>query len=155
MPAPVFAPQGDDKDDYIMVDGQIDWATIPAHTLSRQKVDMPIRLRVGDQRFGCKHIYEGHKDWLDKIKRSVCELLWEKLSLGGGKFYKGKKGRFNLFVRLSPDCLIVLESQIDNAVKFFSIVTIYNKQPTKWEKTIADYSSSFANKSANRALRKI
>lgn len=154
MPAPIFLPLGDDKDDYITVDGQIDWATIPAHTLPKHKVDMPIRMRVGDQSFGDKHIYDGHARWLKKMKRTACELIWEKLSLAGGKFFKGKKNRTVIYVRLTPECLVVLEPQIDNRTNFFSIVTIYQKQPKKGELPIADYSSNFANPKANKTLRK-
>ncbi len=159
MPAPIFTPLGDDKNDYITVDGEINWATIPAHTLPKQKVDMPIRLRVGDQNFGDKHIYEGHSKWLVQKQRTACELIWEKLSLQGGKFYKGnKKGRNTLYVNLDPHCLIVLEHQQCQSTKpptpFYSIVTMYNKRPKRDEKPIADYSSQFKNPKANRALRK-
>lgn len=156
MPAPIFEPQGDNKDDYIAVDGEVDWAVIPAYTLPRQKQDMPIRLRVGDQNFGDKHIYARHSDWLTKIGRSACELIWEKLSLQGGKFYKGKKGRNNLFVNLTPKCLLVLEKQYDSSTKthFYSIVTVYTTEPKRDESPIAEYNSSFKNPNANRALRK-
>lgn len=41
MPQPIFTPQGDDRNDYITIDGCIDWAVIPAHTLPRQRCDMP------------------------------------------------------------------------------------------------------------------
>lgn len=159
MPAPVFTPQGDDKDDFIAVDGEINWAVIPEHTLPRQKHDMPIRLRVGDQDFGEKHIYEGHSKWLEQKKRTACELIWEKLSLQGGKFYKGnKKNRNALYVNLDPHCLIVLEHQQDTATEpptpFYSIVTMYQKRPKKDERSIGDYKSTFKNPNANRALRR-
>ncbi|MFA0238040.1 MULTISPECIES: hypothetical protein [Vibrio] len=156
MPAPIFTPQGTHKNDYIEVDGEIDWAIIPAHTLPGQKVDMPIRLRVGDQDFGEKHIYHGHADWLTKIKRSASELVWEKLSLQGGKFFKGKKKRHNLYVNLTPHCLIVLERQQDRATNthFYSIVTMYQHRPQRHDKALADYSSTFKNPNANTALRK-
>lgn len=159
MPAPVFAAQGTHKDHFVTVDGQVDWAIIPAHTLPRQKKDMPIRLRVGDQDFGEIHIYEGHATWLTKIKRSARELLWEKLSLQGGKFYKGNKGgRNKLHVNLAPHCSIVLEHQQDTSTTpptpFYSIVTMYQNRPKKDEKSIGDYSSTFKNPNANKALRK-
>lgn len=163
MPAPIFAEQGTSKDDFITVDGEVDWAVLPAYTIKGQKVDLPIRLRVGDQNFGEEHIYVGHKDWLDGLKRTARELIWEKLSLQGGKFYKGKPGnkgqaRTNLFVKLSPDCLLVMEKQQDKTTtpptQFLSVVTLYKKQPTRYDKSIGDYSSNFKNPKANRALRK-
>lgn len=166
MPAPVFTPTGDDKNDYIAVDGEIDWAILPAHTLPKQKSDMPIRLRVGDQNFGEKHIHQRHSDWLQQIQRSARELIWEKLSLQGGKFYKGKTKiagknkilRTNLFVNLTPHCLLVLERQLDRTTKpptpFYSIVTMYKNRPKDHETSIGDYSSTFKNPKANTALRK-
>lgn len=158
MPDPVFTPLGDDKNAFIAVDDQINWAIIPAYTLPRQKHDMPIRLRVGDQSFGDKHIYEGHSKWLEQKRRTACELIWEKLSLQGGKFYKGNKNRKALYVNLDPHCLIVLEPQQDHSTTpptpFYSVVTMYQKRPKPNEKPIGQYSSNFKNPHANRALRK-
>lgn len=157
MPAPIFTPLGDDKDDYITVDGHIDWAIIPAHTVPRQKVDMPIRVRVGDQSFGIKHILDGHLAWLEKMRRTPCELIWEKLSLSSGAFYPGNKGnRVAIYVRLSPGCFLVLESQIDTNTneKFYSVVSMYHRAPKKDEKPIGNYESRFSNPNANRALRR-
>lgn len=156
MPAPIFTALGDDKNDFIAVDGEIDWAILPAYTLPKQKTDMPIRLRVGDQSFGDKHIYEGHAKWLAQMRRTACELIWEKLSLQGGKFYRGNKGRSNLYINLSPQCLLVLERQVDTATNtpFFSIVTVYQKQPKKDDKEIGSYSSTYKNPKANKALKK-
>jgi len=156
MAKPIFNQTGDDKDDYITVDGQIDWAIIPAYTIPKQKNDMPIRFRVGDQAFGRLHIYEGHGKWLNDMRRTAEELVWEKLSLYGGNFYKGnKKNRIALYVRLSPSCLLVLEPMRDaNGVWFYSVVSLYRKEPKKGEDSIGVYSSEFSNKNANKALRK-
>jgi len=163
MSAPIFAELGTNKDDFITVDGETNWATLPAYTLPKQNADMPIRLRVGDQSFGENHIYQGHKAWLDKLRRSARELIWEKLSLQGGKFYKGKKGkrgqkRTNFYVNLSPNCVLVLELQQDRTTipptPFYSVVTMYQDRPKKDDSPIGTYSSEFKNPNAKRALRK-
>ncbi|POY52143.1 hypothetical protein D5073_21055 [Pectobacterium versatile] len=154
MPKPIFIPLGDNKNDYITVDGQIDWATIPARHIGRQNCDMPIRVRVGDQSFGIKHIYAGHSKWLSQMKRTPEELIWEKLSLSGGNFYRGKKNRITMYVRLSPTCFLVLESQMDQGVKFYSVVSLYKKSPHKDDEPIATYESAFANPLAKKALRR-
>jgi len=115
---------------------------------------MPIRVRVGDQSFGIKHIYAGHSKWLSQMKRTPEELIWEKLSLSGGNFYRGKKNRITMYVRLSPTCFLVLESQMDQGVKFYSVVSLYKKSPQKDDEPIATYESAFANPLANKALRR-
>ncbi|MDM2724197.1 MULTISPECIES: hypothetical protein [Enterobacterales] len=155
MPQPIFTPQGDDRNDYITIDGCIDWAMIPAHTLPRQKYDMPIRVRVGDELFGVKHILMRHGQWLEKLRRTPCELIWEKLSLSSGSFYRGNKpSKINIYVRLAPECFLVMEPQNDSTKRFYSVVSLYKRSPRSDEKPIGLYQSIFANPKASKALRK-
>ncbi len=145
---PVFTEQGNDKNDFIAIDGHIDWAIIPKNTIHKQKRDLPIRLRVGDQDFGKEHIELRHGKWLQKKRKTVCEMLWEKLSRCGGQFYNGnKKGKIKLYVRISPEAVLLLEEQYDKPGKthFLSVVTIYTHTPKHDEKVIGIYRADFRN----------
>jgi hypothetical protein len=156
MSQPFFSPMTGHPNVYVTVDGHIDWATLPAFTINGQKRDMPIRLRVGDDKFGLTHIILRHGKWFEKLRREPCELIWAKLSTGGGSFYKGnKKLKTNLYVRLAPECFLVLEYQLDNNKPFYSIVSLYHKSPKSGEESIGSYQSKFANPGARKPLRKI
>jgi len=146
---PAFSPTGDGKNDYITIDGYIDWAIIPAGTIKKYNKDMPIRLRHGDQNFGHEHIKIRHSTWLKKSKRSVCEMLWAKLSLHSGKFYSTrKKSKVLLHIRLAPTVLVTLESQHDKNknIHFFSVTTMYQDHADDDNVEIGTYSSDFINK---------
>ncbi|AUW07505.1 hypothetical protein [Vibrio campbellii] len=157
MPKPIFTHQGTDPDDYILVDGQKDWAIIPSNTLKGQRTDTPIRLRVGNDNYGEKHINLRHKGWLMKKRRTVPELVWEKLSLNGGVFFKDpKKNRTNLYVKIDPTAYLVMERhqcKIDKSW-FFSVVTMFPKAAPKDLVELGKYQSNFCNPLANRALRR-
>jgi len=147
---PTYAEQGTNKNDYITIDGHTDWATIPADTLPKQKQDIPIRLRVGDQNFGKNHIELRHGKWLKQKRKTVCQMLWEKLSKSSGKFYEGnkkEKKRVKLYVRISPEAVLLLEKQYDknDRVHFLSVVTIYIHTPKHDEEEIGVYLSKYRN----------
>lgn len=145
---PKFIPNGDRENDYITIDGHIDWAVIPAGTIDKVNIDMPIRLRLGNDVFGLNHINKRHGHWLKKYKTDACNMLWKKLSLYGGKFYTTqKKSKMLLHIVLNPEALISLEKKYDKDTKehFFSVVTIYQQRPKDINNPNGIYDIAFRN----------
>ncbi|MNO64850.1 hypothetical protein D3C76_555870 [compost metagenome] len=121
---PTFAmSEGKGKDRFWLINGSPDFAVIPAGTLPGFDVDMPIRLPVGDNKFGAAHILNKHYHWVMKAQPSGCvaTLVHRKLSQPGRIFTTDSSDKLALVMRVAPDAFMVLKKIPD----FFSITTLY------------------------------
>jgi len=123
---PIFTQSGTGKYDYWLLDGGKVFSSIPANTLPSISIDMPIRLQVGDGRFGSTHITARHGKWLQRYQPDGCvaTFVHKKLSTSGKILLLEEKDKVGLALTLNPDSALILR----NIGDFFSIITIYYKK---------------------------
>lgn len=125
------------NDHFWLIDGQPNFAVIPAGTLDRFTEDMPIRLPDGDTKYGAMHISKKHGHWILKQQKHGCvaTLVHRKLSQPGRIHTAESTDKLTLMMRLAPEAFMVLK--IMNG--FFSITTLYLKQKPAEGVEIAKY----------------
>lgn len=124
---PVFTVAGNKKYDFWLLDGQRNFATIPAGTFDGLDQAMPICLQNGDKWFGMRHIQQRHNHWVIKQEPSGCAatLLHRKLSQSG-KMHVGDEDKFLIAMRLAPEAVVILKHI--PRLEFLSVVTMYFRQ---------------------------
>ena len=70
-----FTIKGDeeDPDSFWLIDGSEDFAIIPGNTISGIPNDIPIKLNVGDQSFGERHVSIRHNLWVKRCMNHKSE----------------------------------------------------------------------------------
>lgn len=113
------------KDQHWLINGSLDFAVIPAGTIPNIEENMPIRLPVGDKKYGAIHILEGHRHWVMKTQPDGCvaTLVHRKLSQSGRIFTTESSGKLALVMKLSPEAFMVLR----RAPGCFSVTTLYSR----------------------------
>ena len=151
-----FTIKGDEEnpDSFWLIDGSEDFAIIPGNTISGISHDMPIKLSVGNQFFGERHISIRHNLWVKKSmnhkneydKRLVPALLHKKLNQAG-VIYEAEKKKLVILLRLSPNTTLILK----NRGQYLSVTTFYYKENSPDELWVekGDYLSSFGTKKKN------
>jgi hypothetical protein len=114
------------NDHFWLIDGQPNFAVIPAGTLDRFTVDMPIRLPDGDTKYGAIHISKKHGHWLYKQQKHMCvaTMVHRKLSQPGRIHTAETADKLTLMMRLAPEAFMVLKVMHD----CLSVTTLYLKQ---------------------------
>ena len=100
-----------------MIDGSEDFAIIPGNTISGIPYDIPIKLNVGDQSFGERHVNIRHNLWVKRCmnhkseydKRLVPALLHKKLNQSG-TIYEIENKKFSILLRLTPNTTLILKT---------------------------------------------
>jgi len=120
-----------------LIDGQPNFAVIPAGTLDRFDKDMPIRLPKGDTKYGAMHISKKHGHWIIKQQKDGCvaTLVHRKLSQVGRIHTTETNDKLTLMMRLAPEAFMVLKIMTD----CLSITTLYLKQKPTDGVEIAKY----------------
>lgn len=123
---PKFSQTGTEKFDYWLVDGVKTFSKLPANSIPGIAVDMPIRLQLGDGRFGSTHITARHGKWLEQHQPGGCvaTFVHRKLSTSGKILVLEEADKIGLALTLTPQAAIILRKVTD----FFSITTIYFKK---------------------------
>lgn len=115
--------EGKGKDRFWLINGNPNFAVVPGGTLQGFGMDMPIRLPVGDNKFGATHILNKHYHWVMKAQQNGCvaTLVHRKLSQSGRFYTTDSSEKLALVMRVAPDAFMVLRHLSD----FFSITTLY------------------------------
>lgn len=124
-------------ENFWLIDGQPNFAVIPAGTLDRFATDMPIRLPDGNSKYGAVHILKGHGHWIFKQQKHHCvaTLVHRKLSQPGRIYTAETPDKLTLMMRLAPEAFMVLRVMSD----CLSITTLYLKQRPAEGVEIAKY----------------
>ena len=151
-----FTIKGDEEDpgSFWLIDGSQDFAIIPGNTISGIPNDIPIKLNVGDQSFGERHVSIRHNSWVKRCmnhkseydKRLVPALLHKKLNQSGTIYEIGNK-KFSILLRLTPNTTLILK----NMGQYLSVTSFYYKANSPDELWIqkGKYLSSFGTKKKN------
>ncbi|MGM7935658.1 hypothetical protein [Yersinia enterocolitica] len=123
---PTFTQSGATQYDYWLIDGGKNFSVIPANTIPGIVTDMPIRLQVGDGRFGSTHITARHGKWMQKYQSDGCvaTFVHKRLSTSGRIVLLDEENKIGLALTLTPNSSIILR----NIGDFFSVITIYYRQ---------------------------
>jgi len=135
---PVFSLGPKIGSDYFwLIDGQPNFAIIPAGTINGFAKDMPIRLPDGDTKYGAMHISKKHGNWIFKQQKHGCvaTLVHRKLSQPGRIHTTESTNKLSLMMRLAPEAFMVLKVMPD----CLSITTLYLKQKPTDGVEIAKY----------------
>ena len=110
-------------DQFWLIDNHTDFAVIPAGTLVGFAGDMPIRLPMGDTKYGAVHILKRHGHWVKKQQQDGCvaTLVHRKLSQTGRIFTAESPDKLTLMMRVGPEAFMVLKVMTG----FLSITTLY------------------------------
>jgi len=133
MSLPLFSLQGNRKFNFWLVDGNKNFAMIPANTIVDVNHDTAIRLQVGDRFFGEKHIIDRHDHWINSLIKkgiieqinSVASLVWLKLGQRGNIYSTESTDKMKIVMNISPDALMVLKYIDTGNDKFFTVLTLY------------------------------
>jgi hypothetical protein len=133
MNLPQFSLQGNKRFDFWLVEGNRDFAIIPANTIADIDRDIAIRLQVGDRFFGERHVIDRHKLWVNLLierrmiepVNSVASLVWLKLGQRGNIFSTESTDKIKIVMSISPDALMVLKYIDTGNDKFFTVLTLY------------------------------
>lgn len=122
---PVFTQGGPNRFDFWLIDGQREFARIPAGTIPGIDVTAPICLQTGTPAFGYTHIRNKHLNWLmlNHPEGCVATILHRKLSQNG--VFHQRDGKHIIAMRMSPSALIVLRWQ--DKQNFYSVTSMYAK----------------------------
>lgn len=115
--------EGKGKERFWLINGGLDFAVIPAGTLPGFEGAVPIRLPVGDNKFGAEHILRKHYHWVMKAQPNGCiaTLVHRKLSQPGKIFTTDSTEKLALVMRVAPDAFMVLRK----VPEYLSITTLY------------------------------
>ena len=138
-----YTGTGTHKFDFWEINGNRDWAVIPAGTMVNFDEDLPIRLQVGHRGFGQIHIEHRHGHWLKKIKKSLQEALSFKLSQPGTIYTTEENNKIKIMMRVNPDSLLVLRYTENKAGNFLTVVSLYFKNERVDGENIGRYIYSF------------
>lgn len=151
-----FTIKGDeeDPDSFWLVDGSENFSIIPGNTISGIPYDMPIKLNVGDQSFGERHVSIRHQLWVKRSmnhkneydKRLVPALLHKKLNQPG-TIYEIENKKLSIVLRLTPNTTLILKKM----GSYLSVTTFYYKENSPDDLWIekGKYLSSFGTKNKN------
>ena len=130
--------------DFWLWSQQRDWAVIPAGTIRGFNEDLPIRLQTGTFSWGKVHIERRHGHWLNRLNRSLFELLHEKLGQPGQFYSTEEDSKIKIAMRLAPDALLVLR-YIDNRRygAFLTVTTMYQLNHAIDGENLGRYLSEF------------
>lgn len=139
-----FTTTGNKKYDYYLINGNKDWANIPAGKIKGINQDLPIRLNIGDRSWGYEHINTKHKHWFKKIKSDVLNTLYLKLGQSGTIFNSEDSEKSKISLTITPSALLVFRISTDKEKNdYLSIVTMYSKQGAIDGEKIGRYTSEF------------
>jgi hypothetical protein len=121
LPAFSLGPKSG-TDRFWLIDNHTDFAIIPAGTVGFEK-DMPIRLPMGNTKYGAVHILKRHGHWVRIHQKNECvaTLVHRKLSQTGRIFTAESSDKLTLMMRVAPEAFMVLK--VMNG--FLSITTLY------------------------------
>ncbi|MEY4756863.1 MAG: hypothetical protein RJA34_1761 [Pseudomonadota bacterium] len=125
---PQFTSTGTLAHDLWLADGSPDFATFPAGIHSRVPHPIPIWLKVGTPAYGSVHIMKRHGLWVHKQKKTVAQLVWDKLGQQGRIWTTEKEGKLKINLHWNPSALLILELQDKAEVAHFSVTSLYLKQ---------------------------
>ena len=120
----VLPPPGNKHDFYAAPNGSFDLATMPGGVVDFSPNHTPIRLQRGDGGFGAHHIAAKHGVWLDRHKKTVTEMVWEKLQQPGLIYTTEDASKLKVTMRFPPPALLLLR-HISSAQPFFTVVSLY------------------------------
>jgi hypothetical protein len=134
---PIFTQSGTGQYDYWLIDGGENFSLLPANTIPGIVNDMPIRLQVGDGRFGSTHITARHGKWMQRYQPDGCvaTFIHKKLSSSGKIIQLVEDNKIGLALTLTPNASLILR----NIGDFFSVTTIYYRSSPLEGDVIARY----------------
>lgn len=121
----IFTQTGHQENDFWLVDGQQEFAKFPANVIEGITDPLPIFLKVGNSKFGAKHIAERHAHWVKRHASSVQELVYLKLGQPGAIYSSEQDSKLKICLRLNPDSLLVLNLFDRVEMPHFSVTSIY------------------------------
>ncbi len=102
---PIFTATGKRPKDLWLVDGSTAFGFIPAKIVSGVEAQLPILLHVGNVAYGEVHIAKRHGHWVARQKKTVPELVYEKLGQQGRIYCTEVQNKFKISLRLAPESL--------------------------------------------------
>lgn len=121
---PVFTSQGTHARHLWLVDNSPHFSHFPGGIIDGLNDPVPIWLYVGTLAYGEVHIKARHAHWVNKTKKTVPQLVYEKLSQAGPIYTTEGDKKFKVSLRLTPSALLVLE-YMDRATPHFSVTSLY------------------------------
>jgi len=123
---PQFTQSGSGEHDFWLIDGNTDFAVIPANIIPGIDEATPIRLQNGHAAYGANHIIKRHGHWVTKNEPSGCiaTITHRKLSQVGTLYSTEEKGKTSIAMKMTPQAFMVLRHE----KTFFTVVTLYFKQ---------------------------
>lgn len=133
-----FTKTGTEQSDYWQRDGNSTFSTLPANTIAIIKVDLPIRLHIGNHTYGQIHI-EKHWNYASAGKRTIPELIYYKLGQPGTIYCSENQNKFKIVMAVSPGGMLVLEHRYkllnQSKEHYLSVTTFYaNRAPVDGSK---------------------
>lgn len=130
--------------DFWLLSQQKDWAVIPSGVVKGFDEDLPIRLQTGNVTWGKVHIERRHGHWLQRLDRSLFQLLYEKLGQPGQFYSTEEDNKIKIAMRLAPDALLVLRYIHNQRYgPFFTVTTLYQLSHAIDGQNIGRYLSEF------------
>lgn len=123
---PTFKKSGENPFDFWTVNGHKNWAVLPS-AITGFATELPIRLQVGNSKFGYTHIMERHSRWVEKNSHDALEgLLWKKLGqMGKVHTDHNDDSKRTLTMAIVPLGILVLRKVGGKNDEFLTVVTLY------------------------------
>lgn len=125
----MFTKEGDKWFHHWLINGQRDFALIPAGVMRGFDVDLPVRLQNGNPySFGYTHI-EKRMKWVKSISEGIPELIYAKLGQSGQVWSTELESKIKIVMQLAPEAMLVLTEQDrtrQGGDRYLSVTTIYN-----------------------------
>jgi hypothetical protein len=119
----LFTTSGAKEHDFWLVDGNPDLGHMPTNIEGIES--LPIRLKIGNVRYGQLHIDVRHGVWLSQKKETACSMVHKKLQQTGKIYITESDGKLKIHLSLSPNALLLLHLHEWKDEKYYSVISIY------------------------------
>lgn len=117
---------------------------IPRNTIQGFHTDIPIRLQMGNSKFGATHIQAEHGQWLEQISMIAPQFLHYKLGQVGTIHSTNSPKKVIISMPTYPRGFMVLQLNPHNQLgEFFGLTTIYPRHKVSSGSVIGRYSDAF------------
>ena len=136
---PVFTSSGGRRYDLWQVDGSNDMAWCQSRGFEGLSALVPIRLHVGNNAFGQRHIDKRHGVWIKGFACPTHEVVWRQLQMKGQVYSDDCESKLKIRWQNPSDVVMVLKWQAFEGQGYLSVVTFYKRSSKLNDKRLGWY----------------